>query len=92
VNSWFSFGKRSSGGISSSAAGKNVNVTSRPMAIPRHIMKPKSSTGTIRAAISEPKAAMVVRALYRHGANLLTMVCRVSSAGDRSGSRNCSSR
>ena len=59
--------------------GKNVNVTTKPTAMPRHIIQPKSTTGTIELAINEPKAAIVVTELYAQGANLLRIVARTRS-------------
>ena len=66
-------------GNSMSTAGNKVKAISSANSTPMHIIRPKSSTGTMRLAVNDPKAAMVVSAVYRQGENLLVMVAATSS-------------
>ena len=66
-------------GNSISTAGNQVKAISSANSTPMHIIRPKSSTGTMSLAVNEPNAAMVVSAVYRQGENLLVMVAATTS-------------
>ena len=56
--------------------GNSVKATIRAVATPIIIIQPKVMIGRMPLTMSEPKATMVVRAVYRQGRNMLSTAWR----------------
>ena len=59
-------------------AGNSANTTSSAVATPIIIIQPKVMMGRMPLTMSEPKATMVVSAVYRQGRNMLSTAWRSS--------------
>ncbi len=60
--------------------------------MPMAIIQPKSMTGRMPLAINEPKATIVVIAVYRHGTVLARTISLTRNSCSASGDSSCTSR